>query len=141
MPTCCCSSASSTGCHGARSSSHRYIGRGVTPSAGRRFRIAHTPRVLGGGLLAERHHERTVAVVVGAHPLLNHWLREAEGLGADRRPIASRASTTVLRPANRTSTDPGSTSPGALMCRRTASGVRSEEHTSELQSPYDLVCR
>src|SRR5207248_8382055 len=26
-------------------------------------------------------------------------------------------------------------------CRRAASGLRSEEHTSELQSPYDLVCR
>src|SRR5207248_9542634 len=25
--------------------------------------------------------------------------------------------------------------------RRLADGVRSEEHTSELQSPYDLVCR
>src|SRR5207248_8247580 len=25
--------------------------------------------------------------------------------------------------------------------RATTAGVRSEEHTSELQSPYDLVCR
>src|SRR5437867_8456071 len=25
--------------------------------------------------------------------------------------------------------------------RKTSSGWRSEEHTSELQSPYDLVCR
>src|SRR5438094_3972864 len=43
-----------------------------TPSAGRRFRVARRPRVLGGSLLAERHHERAVGVVVGARPLLNH---------------------------------------------------------------------
>src|SRR5438128_5584846 len=28
-----------------------------TPSAGRRFRVARRPRVLGGSLFAERHHE------------------------------------------------------------------------------------
>src|SRR5712692_8050080 len=56
----------------------------VKPSAGRRFRVARRPRVLGGGLLAERYHERAVGVVVGARPLLNHGLREAEGLRTDR---------------------------------------------------------
>jgi len=40
--------------------------------------------VLDGGLLAERHHQRAVAVVVGARPLLDHWLRETERLRADR---------------------------------------------------------
>src|SRR5207244_10758548 len=40
--------------------------------AGVRFRGARGPRVLGGSLLAERHHERAVGVVVGARPLLNH---------------------------------------------------------------------
>src|SRR5438094_5468417 len=30
---------------------------------------------------------------------------------------------------------------GALSCLEFVSGKRSEEHTSELQSPYDLVCR
>src|SRR5207248_7502072 len=30
---------------------------------------------------------------------------------------------------------------GPLGARKQYSGVRSEEHTSELQSPYDLVCR
>src|SRR5438094_7871200 len=29
----------------------------------------------------------------------------------------------------------------ALLCRHFAIRARSEEHTSELQSPYDLVCR
>src|SRR5207248_11636671 len=28
-----------------------------------------------------------------------------------------------------------------LVARRLGIGIRSEEHTSELQSPYDLVCR
>src|SRR5207248_7659056 len=28
-----------------------------------------------------------------------------------------------------------------VACRRRRAGLRSEEHTSELQSPYDLVCR
>jgi hypothetical protein len=40
--------------------------------------------VLGGSLLAERYHERAAGVVVGARPLLNHGLREAEGLRTDR---------------------------------------------------------
>ncbi len=56
----------------------------VKPSAGRRFRVARKPRVLGGRLLAERHHECAVGVVVGARPLLHHGLREAEGLRTDR---------------------------------------------------------
>src|SRR5207248_10125521 len=30
---------------------------------------------------------------------------------------------------------------GTSRCRSPARGGRSEEHTSELQSPYDLVCR
>src|SRR5207248_9016983 len=30
---------------------------------------------------------------------------------------------------------------GAPTCRKPSRGQRSEEHTSELQSPYDLVCR
>src|SRR5207248_6460955 len=44
------------------------------------------------------------------------------------RPPASRTSSSV-----RSSSQPG----GALPLR----AARSEEHTSELQSPYDLVCR
>src|SRR5207248_9919797 len=30
---------------------------------------------------------------------------------------------------------------GTVSCQGPALGCRSEEHTSELQSPYDLVCR
>src|SRR5437870_10997431 len=56
----------------------------VKPSAGRRFRVARRPRVLGGSLLAERQHERAVGIVVGARPLLNHGGSETEGLRADR---------------------------------------------------------
>src|SRR5437764_7542668 len=38
----------------------------------------------GSGLLAKRHHERAVGVVFSARPFLDHGLREAEGLRADR---------------------------------------------------------
>src|SRR5881398_3975591 len=69
---------------------------GVKPSAGRRFRVARRPRVLGGSLLAEGHHEGAIGVVVGARSLLNHGLREAEGFERIARPSASRASTTAL---------------------------------------------
>src|SRR5207248_10208900 len=33
------------------------------------------------------------------------------------------------------------TKPGTYSVQFAGSGLRSEEHTSELQSPYDLVCR
>ena len=56
----------------------------VKPSAARRFRVARRPRVLGGSLLAERHHEGAIDVVVGARSLLNHELRETERLRTDR---------------------------------------------------------
>src|SRR5207249_2957437 len=52
--------------------------------SGRRFRVARRPCVLGGRLLAERHHAGAIGVVVGARSLLNHGLREAEGLRTDR---------------------------------------------------------
>jgi len=55
-----------------------------TPSAGRRFRVARRPRVLDGSLFAERHHEGAIGGVGGARSLLNHGLREAEGLRTDR---------------------------------------------------------
>src|SRR2546428_5400237 len=54
-----------------------------TPSAGRRFRVARRPRVLGGSLLAERYHERALGIIVGARPLLNHGSRETKGFRAD----------------------------------------------------------
>ena len=59
------------------------------PSASRRFRVARRRHSLGG-LLAERHHERVVGVVVGARPILHHGGRKnghvANGLpGPPRR--------------------------------------------------------
>src|SRR3989454_5096349 len=53
---------------------------------------------------------------------LELWLRLAEGVGLDRDEVASCRS--VL--------------PGV---RFACDGYRSEEHTSELQSPCNLVCR
>src|SRR6185369_8641572 len=47
-------------------------------------------------------------------------------------PSASRASTTVSRPAKRTSTESGSTSPDAWMRRRIASGVSLTDTASEV---------
>jgi hypothetical protein len=70
------------------------------PSAGRRCRARRT-RVLGGRLLAEGHHEGAIGVVVGARPLLNHGLREAEGLRTDRPALR------VARSPCGTSTGPG----------------------------------
>jgi hypothetical protein len=92
-------------------------------SPGHRFRVARRLCFLGGRLLVERHDEHAVGVVVGARSLLNHGGREAERSRRIARPSVSRASTTALRPAKRTSTDPGSTSPDAWIRRRTASGV------------------
>ncbi len=51
------------------------------PSAGRRFRVTRRPRVLGGGLLAERYHECAVGVVVGTRPLL--WPASARARAAN----------------------------------------------------------
>ncbi len=101
-----------------------------TPSAGRRFRVTRRPRVLGGSLLAERYHERALGIIVGARPSSTTGAGRRRGCERIARPSASRASTAALRPANRTSTDPGSTSPDAWMRRRTASGVSLTEAVS-----------
>src|SRR5207248_6576709 len=50
-------------------------------------------------------------------------------------PVARSTSTNVVRLSS--NENPYGPSPKALK----AMGDRSEEHTSELQSPYDLVCR
>src|SRR5207248_8917053 len=47
--------------------------------------------------------------------------------------LKGRVRTTVINPAGQTETND--------CCANTAFENRSEEHTSELQSPYDLVCR
>src|SRR5437867_7936870 len=50
--------------------------------------------------------------------------------------------TTLFR--SRSGVNPSSTPSGAATSSRSTTrgyGCRSEEHTSELQSPYDLVCR
>src|SRR5438094_4104873 len=57
--------------------------------------------------------------------------------------------TTLFRSASRSNTAPetkqrssrNSTGSGRASTPPSASAKRSEEHTSELQSPYDLVCR
>src|SRR5437867_7237159 len=55
----------------------------------------------------------------------------------DALPISTLRST-QLRFSSRNSSTSASAVPRGTM---TSSGRRSEEHTSELQSPYDLVCR
>src|SRR5207248_7585240 len=62
----------------------------------------------------------------------------------DALPISLTASSAVNGPKSlRSSTTfaAASNSAGRGEGRRAAQGLRSEEHTSELQSPYDLVCR
>jgi len=94
-----------------------------TPSAGRRFRVTVGPASWAVACFEERYHERAVGVVVGARPSSTTGAGRRRGCERIAWPSASRASTTALRPANRTSTDPGSTSPDAWMRTRTASGV------------------
>src|SRR5438067_13684707 len=59
-----------------------------------------------------------------------------------RSPVAYRATVATERPFCR-STRPKLSSKFANSCPRTPckTGARSEEHTSELQSRFDLVCR
>src|SRR5215813_1778758 len=66
---------------------------------------------------------RAPAPVTSIEEMLLNRLGRRRGCERIARPSASDLSTTALRPANRTSTDPGSTSPDASMRRRTASGV------------------
>src|SRR5207248_10246223 len=56
-----------------------------------------------------------------------------------RRPcsMSGRISTPSAGPRPQAPSQPPPQSPKLISCR----GTRSEEHTSELQSPYDLVCR
>src|SRR5207248_11281405 len=59
----------------------------------------------------------------------------------DARPAACQAAgKTILRYRRRTREPAWRHDSGDIRTRRRAR-VRSEEHTSELQSPYDLVCR
>src|SRR5207248_7164996 len=81
-------------------------------------------------LLGERSAERVPLVCASAHHLDG-------ALGGTDRPHA------VVYPAGAEAVL-GDQEPGAALAQevllRHAAG-RSEEHTSELQSPYDLVCR
>src|SRR5437867_5318168 len=58
------------------------------------------------------------------------WFSPGEGRGRDRGNRSRRASVPE-----------GSRGPRPSRPRRSLWNARSEEHTSELQSPYDLVCR
>src|SRR5207248_11553190 len=88
-----------------------------------------------------------------ALPISCAWGVMAAGSGfasstPPRKPPATTPATKTRfhRPRERQSYLKNSTLPGkvvAQMWRRlaeTPNGLRSEEHTSELQSPYDLVC-
>src|SRR5699024_12031552 len=54
-------------------------------------------------------------------------------------PIESTFATVRLR--QRVTKGPGSRAAGVAMAFKLLQGARSEEHTSELQSRFDLVCR
>src|SRR5437773_7915958 len=67
-----------------------------------------------------------------------HWIasREPESL------CGAPADTVLLRELRPVRTGLRDLSPGnALRCRQSSTARRSEEHTSELQSHHDLVCR
>src|SRR5699024_11307276 len=59
----------------------------------------------------------------------------------DALPISATARPTQPLPAHRSSTRAPSPAARASRIARSASSSRSEEHTSELQSRFDLVCR
>src|SRR5207248_9787337 len=58
--------------------------------------------------------------------------------GAFAEYASARADTLAPRPSNLTFEQAAAVPHGAITALQ---GLRSEEHTSELQSPYDLVCR
>src|SRR5207248_7795096 len=56
-------------------------------------------------------------------------------------PVLQPDGSTLFRPQDQTNTTLGLTLSQRVPLTGGALFVRSEEHTSELQSPYDLVCR
>src|SRR5207248_11767193 len=88
---------------------------------------------------------RTVAIVRGDETVVGpRWstLRTFEILLFFNEPAPPEVYTLSLHDALPISL-PGraADSPGTGCAARQVPGLRSEEHTSELQSPYDLVCR
>src|SRR5574337_1717575 len=91
------------------------------------------------------HFSSPYSVVI-AVPL--PWFRLCRGVVATRH--ANRRDATKRKSARRTSLplgcrkqqyDPATATPPASSARVQAATHRSEEHTSELQSPLNLVCR
>src|SRR5207248_7086923 len=87
-----------------------------------------------------------VAYTLSLHDALpicfRHIPKATRRLSSRRRPdwrVSSRTPCATFRPWQKQPRSEASRylSPG----RRASSRARSEEHTSELQSPYDLVCR
>src|SRR5437867_6088158 len=65
--------------------------------------------------------------------------RAAPAPGPGRGEAGERIWVQMARPAARKTAS--TAEPALVTCQRLAAEARSEEHTSELQSPYDLVCR
>src|SRR5207248_10152452 len=75
-----------------------------------------------------------------AWPLLSSRAALSASGGAPSWPGALMRSSHLLTSSFRSDTRV-SPMPGAVSRRNVRARARSEEHTSELQSPYDLVCR
>src|SRR2546430_12628820 len=79
-------------------------------------------------LFRSRHLDRMTRHVGGALGVAGHLLHGARHAG---RELGGRGDLPGLRTAR----------PGEVQSRQIASAMRSEEHTSELQSQSNLVCR
>src|SRR5438094_213895 len=99
-----------------------------TPRPSRTARVAaHEPRCALSSLLCVKVPPTTELYTLSLHDALP--ISPARRAG----PRSARRARTTAAPARRSDTRRASLPPG--------SDARSEEHTSELQSPYDLVCR
>src|SRR5947207_12672645 len=84
----------------------------------------------------------TAIYTLSLHDALPIWLRGRKILGG-RRSVARRAhpSGATIRRGGDGAVQPCSCVPGGRRVVRDRGDLRSEEHTSELQSHSDLVCR
>src|SRR5205085_10339656 len=79
---------------------------------------------------------RSLVIVRGSHERRDYWYAHLRSPGAcARAPTCARGSGWAMwaRRATR--------APSAATCTSSSTGPRSEEHTSELQSQSNLVCR
>src|SRR2546430_10901720 len=76
-----------------------------------------------------------------ALPILSPAARSAASIGMTQRRVVSAESASALGGSRSDTASSGNVTSGAYSRRTRGSATRSEEHTSELQSQSNLVCR